>query len=117
MALGLLISASARSVETVFQVLVGLTLAQVVMSGGARQLGGIVGLDQISNLFPSRWAFAAGASTVNLGVIGAGLEPALRWRHTPAIWFLDMGGLTVLGTLIVFATWWLLRSGEPDSER
>jgi ABC transport system ATP-binding/permease protein len=117
MALGLLVSAAARSTETVFQLLVGLTLAQVVMSGGARQLVGVMGLDQVSNVFPARWAYAASASTVNLGTIGAGLVPEPRWRHIPTAWFLDMGVLALLGMVVIFAAWWLLRDSRPDWQR
>jgi ABC-type multidrug transport system ATPase subunit len=117
MTMGLLISASARSIETVFQLLVGLTLTQVVMSGGARQLGGVLGLDQLSNIFPARWAYGACASTVNLGTIGIGLVPEPRWRGTPTVWLVDIGAVAVLGIIIVFATWWLLRATQPGPER
>jgi len=117
MALGLLISASTRSVETVFQLLVGLTLTQVVMSGGARQLTGLMGLNQLSYVFPSRWGYAATASTLNLDMIGSGLMPDSRWRHTQATWFLDMGTLARLGVIIILVTWWLLIRSRPGPKR
>jgi ABC transport system ATP-binding/permease protein len=117
MTLGLLISAFARSIETVFQLLVGLTLTQVVMSGGARQLVGVMGLDQLSNIFPSRWAYGACAATVNLGTIGVGLIPEPRWHSTATVWFLDISVVAVLAMITVFATWWLLRGSQPAAER
>jgi ABC-type multidrug transport system ATPase subunit len=117
MAIGLLVSAFARSIETVFQLLVGLTLTQVVMSGGARQLIGVFPLDQLSNIFPSRWAYGAAASTVNLGDIGAALVPEPRWTHTATTWLMDMTVQSLLGMVVVVATWCLLRSSRPSTER
>jgi ABC transport system ATP-binding/permease protein len=118
MALGLLVSAASRTIETVFQLLVGLTLSQVVMSGGARQLTGLTGLDQLSYLFPSRWGYGATASSVNLGTIGLGLKPDPAWQHTPTAWFTDMGALAAFGLIIGVVTWCLLiRSGSGSRPR
>jgi ABC transport system ATP-binding/permease protein len=118
MAVGLFISASARTIETVFQLLVGLTLSQVVMSGGARQLTGLTGLDQLSYLFPARWSYGATASSVNLGTIGAGLNPDPLWQHTPAAWFTDMGALAGFGLIIGVVTWYqLISSGSGRRPR
>ena len=100
-----------------FQLLVGLTLSQIVLSGGARQLTQLMGLNQLSYVFPSRWAYAATASTLNLDTIGAGLVPDPRWRHTPATWFLDMGMLAALGMIIILVTWWLLIRSRPGPKR
>jgi ABC-type multidrug transport system ATPase subunit len=117
MATGLFISAAARSKETVFQLLVGLTLTQVVMSGGSRQLIGVSLLDPVSNVFPSRWAYGAAASTVNLGTIGATLVPEPRWTHTAITYLLDMSVQSLLGMVVVVATWCLLRISRPGTER
>jgi hypothetical protein len=117
MTIGLLISAFARSVETVFQFLVGFTLTQVVMSGGARQLVGLFPLDQLSAAFPSRWAYAAAASTVNLGTIGAALVPEPHWAHATSAWLADMIAQAALGALAALGTWWLLAISRPRTER
>jgi hypothetical protein len=117
MALGLLISAAARTTETVFQLLVGLTLAQVVMSGGARQLTSLAGLNQLSYAFPSRWSYAANASTINLGAIGEGLMPDRWWTHTPHAWCQDIAALAGLGVIVVFFTWILLIRSRPGPKR
>jgi hypothetical protein len=49
---------------------------------------------------PSRWGYAASASTVDLGKLVPGtLSPKdSHWRHTPAAWLFDM---TMLGVLAV----------------
>jgi hypothetical protein len=100
MALGLLISAFARTVETVFQLLVGVTLAQVVMSGGARQFLTPVAVKLFSYGFPAHWAYAGTASTLNLSKIGTGLMQDPRWRHASSTWLHDMGVLAALGLII-----------------
>lgn len=109
MTYGLLFSAFARSVQTSFQLLVALTLTQVVMSGGARQLVGLPGLDQLSYLFPARWTFAASASTIDLGTIGTALVPEPLWRHTASTWSLDIAAATALGVGAIVISWWLLQ--------
>ena len=70
MTMGLLISAVVNSSDKTLPLLVVLVMAQVVLSGGIFALNGKAGLDQVSWLSPSRWGFAATASTANLNVIG-----------------------------------------------
>jgi hypothetical protein len=43
---------------------------QVILTGGIFPVAGHVGLEQVSWISPSRWGFAATASTVNLNKIG-----------------------------------------------
>ncbi len=45
---------------------------QVILTGGVFALAGKAGLEQVAWLSPSRWGFAATASTVNLNVIQPG---------------------------------------------
>jgi hypothetical protein len=51
---------------------------QVILTGGIFPVAGKAGLEQIAWLSPSRWGFAAVASTVNLNVIQQppGVKPA-----------------------------------------
>jgi ABC transport system ATP-binding/permease protein len=81
MTLGLLISSLVDTSDKAMPLLVVVVMFQVVLSGGIFPLHGKVGLDQVSWLSPSRWGFAAAASTTNLNKVlpPTGLSlPALR---------------------------------------
>ncbi|MEP7024858.1 MAG: FHA domain-containing protein, partial [Actinomycetota bacterium] len=69
MTLGLLISAAVNTSEKTMPLLVISVMFQVILTGGVFGLAGKTGLDQISWLAPSRWGYAATASTANLNVI------------------------------------------------
>jgi ABC transport system ATP-binding/permease protein len=69
MTLGLLISAMVNSSDKTMPLLVVGVMFQVILTGGIFPVAGKVGLEQISWIAPSRWGFAAVASTVNLNVI------------------------------------------------
>ncbi len=73
MALGLFISVVVNSSDKTMPLLVVLVLFQVILTGGIFPLAGKAGINQVSYLSPSRWGFAATASTSNLNVIQ---EPA-----------------------------------------
>jgi ABC-type multidrug transport system ATPase subunit len=72
MTLGLLISALVNTSEKTMPLLVVTVMFQVILTGGVFALNGKAGIDQISWLSPSRWGFAATASTSNLNVIMPG---------------------------------------------
>jgi ABC transport system ATP-binding/permease protein len=69
MTLGLLISAMVNSSDKTMPLLVVGVMFQVILTGGIFPVAGKVGLEQIAWVAPSRWGFAAVASTVNLNVI------------------------------------------------
>jgi ABC-type multidrug transport system ATPase subunit len=69
MTLGLLISAVVNSSDKTMPLLVVGVMFQVILTGGIFPVAGKIGLEQISWIAPSRWGFAAVASTVNLNVI------------------------------------------------
>ncbi|MGX9295815.1 ATP-binding cassette domain-containing protein [Tsukamurella paurometabola] len=109
---GLLISALAKSSEQVMPMLVVVVMVQLVMSGGLFALHERVGLEQISWLFPSRWGFAASASTVELqkqvdAVSGRPTMQAIDplWDSTPAQWGIAIGVLVGTAVVLWFATW------------
>ncbi|TWS24746.1 ATP-binding cassette domain-containing protein [Tsukamurella sputi] len=109
---GLLISALAKSSEQVMPMLVVVVMVQLVMSGGLFALHERVGLEQISWLFPSRWGFAAGASTVELqkqidAVSGRPTMQAIDplWNSTPTQWGIAIGVLAGIGVVLWLATW------------
>jgi len=71
-------------------------------------LNGKAGLDQLSWLAPSRWGFAATASTVDLVRItppGAAIKPDPLWRHLPHVWLLDMSLQAALAVVFAFIAW------------
>ncbi|HXW47233.1 MAG TPA: FHA domain-containing protein [Streptosporangiaceae bacterium] len=85
MTLGLLISSIVDTSDKAMPLLVVVVMFQVVLSGGIFPLHGKVGLDQVSWLSPSRWGFAAAASTTNLNKVlpptGLSLPAPSRGAH------------------------------------
>jgi ABC transport system ATP-binding/permease protein len=75
-----------------------------------------MGLNQLSWLAPSRWGFAAVASTVNLNLINPSVTGNFTdplWAHTPSNWLRDM--VVLIGLAMVFAllAWIRLRRIGP----
>jgi ABC transport system ATP-binding/permease protein len=146
MTLGLLISAMVNSSDKTMPLLVVGVMFQVILTGGIFPVAGQVGLEQVSWVAPSRWGFAAVASTVNLNVIeqlpkaitGAGVDPSSvgtsagtdneaaneaaeptdpLWDHTSATWLKDMILLIVLGAAFSGVAWWRLLNIKPGKRR
>jgi ABC transport system ATP-binding/permease protein len=120
MTLGLLISAYVTTSERALPLLFLSVMAQLVFTGGIFALNGKAGLDQISWLFPSRWGFAAAASTVNFSVISPamlGSKPDPLWKHDAQTWLLDMALQLVLAAVLAFLTWRRLRGQAPGRRR
>ena len=99
--LGLALSSLAKSNEQILPLLVLAIMLQLVFSGGLIPVTNRVGLAQASWLAPSRWGFAATASTVDLRKVSllVPLDETL-WNHSPAWWLLDMAMLVVLGVAL-----------------
>ncbi|HUN33419.1 MAG TPA: FHA domain-containing protein [Trebonia sp.] len=117
MCLGLVLSALVPTNEIAMPILVGITMVQVVLSGG-------VGLSTykipIAWLFPSYWGMSALASTVNLNVIsphvpGASLDPF--WNQTSVHWLINMAALVVLGLIFLCISWWRLVRLTPGRRK
>jgi hypothetical protein len=116
MTVGLLISAAVNSSDKTMPLLVVAVLVEVVLSGGVIRLNNMAGLAQLSWLSPSRWGFAAVASTVDLNKVSpppAGNTPDPLWNHTPHVWFLDMGMQLALTVVFAALTWWRLAQASP----
>jgi ABC transport system ATP-binding/permease protein len=116
MCLGLLVSAMVNTSEKAMPILVVLTLFQVVLCGALLSLNGTAGLKQLAWLAPSRWGFAAVASTVNLNVINpsvAGNFTDPLWDHSAANWLRDVGILIGLGVAFSLLAWIRLRRIGP----
>ncbi|WP_036394935.1 FHA domain-containing protein [Mycobacterium kansasii] len=85
------------------------SLVAVVFAGGMFPLAHRVGLNQLSWLVPSRWGFAASASTMDLGSVGLPGTQHELWTHSPSWWLSAMGVLLVFGALWTGALSWRLR--------
>jgi hypothetical protein len=117
MTLGLVVSAVVNSSDKTMPVLVLLSMAQVILSGGLLTLS--VGLNQISWLTPARWGFAATSSTVNLNAISAPgvIKPSPLWDHKPTTWLIDMGLQVLLAVVFTLITWRRLVRLSPGRVR
>ncbi|MEU3448469.1 FHA domain-containing protein [Streptomyces thermolilacinus] len=114
MMLGLFVSALVRKEEVTMPLLVLLAIVQVVFCGALLSVRGTPVLEQLAWLVPSRWAFAAMASTVDLGatVPGERSKDPL-FAHDLPTWLLDMGVLLALAVVLGFVVVRLLRRHEP----
>jgi len=109
--LGMVLSSIARSNEQIMPLLVVSLMLQLVLAGGLIPVTGRIFLDQLSWVMPSRWGYAASASTVNLRVLVPGtLGPKdSHWLHTRGAWLLDMGMLAALSVIYFAVVWWRTR--------
>ncbi|APE33308.1 ABC transporter [Nocardia mangyaensis] len=106
---GLLMSSLAKSNEQVMPMLVVMIMVQLVMAGGLIPVTDRVGLEQISYLFPSRWGYAAGASTVDLRELVLGAQEDALWVHSPGIWIFNIVMVIVITSILAVITWTRLR--------
>jgi ABC-type multidrug transport system ATPase subunit len=112
MTVGLLISAAVNSSDKTLPFLVVTVLVEVVLSGGVIRLNGSAGLEQLAWLTPSRWGFAAIASTVNLNHVTPpppGGTPDPLWNHSVHAWATSMALQLALAAVFALVTWRLLR--------
>ncbi|WP_157535104.1 ATP-binding cassette domain-containing protein [Nocardia inohanensis] len=112
---GLLLSTLAKSNEQVMPLLVVTIMAQLVMAGGLIPVTGRVVLEQISWLFPARWGYASGASTVDVRKLFPSAQPDSLWKHEAGIWALDVSVLGVLIIVLALLTWSRLRLKKSAS--
>ncbi|WP_018350353.1 FHA domain-containing protein [Longispora albida] len=111
--LGLLVSAYVSTMEQTMPVLVGLVMAQLVLSGGLFEVAGRAGVEQLAWLSPSRWGYAAAAATTDLRSIMAGPPAEALWRHSTGAWLWAAGVLCAQAALLCLGTRWALRRHEP----
>src|SRR6266487_2281233 len=120
MALGLLISASVNTSEKTMPLLMVAVVVQVIFTGGVFALNGKTGLEQVAWLSPSRWGFAATASTADLTRIMPpvpGATPDPLWLHSAHAWLKDMAALVALGSVFTLFTWRRLVRLSPGRRR
>ena len=96
MCLGLLVSSILSSSEQAMPILVGLTMAQVVLSGALPAKNeGFIAL--ISPIVPSYWSMNSFASSVNLVEISKISDKDLINRWEPIVGTLTQGSFVVTG--------------------
>jgi ABC-type multidrug transport system ATPase subunit len=109
--LGLVLSSIARSNEQIMPLLVVSLMLQLVLAGGLIPVTGRIFLDQLSWAVPSRWGYAASASTVDLRTLvpGSLLPQDSHWLHTPRAWVFDMAMLAALTVVYSGVVRWRIR--------
>jgi ABC-type multidrug transport system ATPase subunit len=109
--LGLVLSSIARSNEQIMPLLVVSLMLQLVLAGGLIPVTGRIFLDQLSWAVPSRWGYAASASTVNLRALvpGSLLPQDSHWLHSRSAWGFDMAMLCALTVIYSVIVRWNIR--------
>jgi ABC-type multidrug transport system ATPase subunit/ABC-type multidrug transport system permease subunit len=108
---GLLLSSLARSNEQIMPLPVVSLMMQMVLCGGMVPVTNRIFLDQLSWVVPSRWGYAAQASTVDLWTVAPGPQSPRdsHFQHTPGTWLFDMGMLAALSVFYAVIVWWRIR--------
>ncbi|WP_322778828.1 ATP-binding cassette domain-containing protein [Frankia sp. Cas4] len=128
--LGLVISALVDNADKTMPLLVLLTMAQLVFSGGILPVHGKPGLEQISLIAPARWGFAGLSSVGDLNRIS--LAGATRpdgklinnkvvvdpfFDHTSSAYLTDIAAGVGIGVICVIATAFLIRRMDPKTAK
>jgi ABC transport system ATP-binding/permease protein len=86
-----------------------IVLISVVFAGAMFPIAGRFGLELISWLVPSRWGFAASASTVDVHAVNLLAASDDSWTHSSSRWLSDMGMLVGVGVVAAASLRWRLR--------
>jgi ABC-type multidrug transport system ATPase subunit len=105
----LALSSLATYSEQIVLIAVLIVLISLVFAGALFPISGRFPLEQIAGLVPSRWGFAATASTVDVHAVNPLAEADVSWRHSSGQWLLDMGLLIGFGVVALAALRWRLR--------
>lgn len=103
MLVGLLISAMIGNADRGMPMLVLVVMAELVLCGGLFPVNGRIPLEQLAWLSPSRWAFAMGATTIDLNDLlqTAGKEVDPMWKYSPDSWLLAVTACAVQAVVLV----------------
>ncbi|MHA3702048.1 ATP-binding cassette domain-containing protein [Jatrophihabitans sp. YIM 134969] len=122
--LGLLVSTLVNSADKTMPLLVLITMAQLVLSGGLIPVAGKVGLEQVAWLSPARWGYAAVSSSIDMNAVLKTDQPAFKtgppdplWDPTAATYLTDLGAGVALGAAAIVICALLLRRGDPKPRR
>jgi hypothetical protein len=114
LALGLLVSVVVDTSEKTLPLLIVLSMAQLVLTGGLVRLPGTPVLEQLAYIAPSRWGFGAGAATLDLDTLSPHTgAPDPLWKNTLGTWLVDMGVVAGLGTVFLALAWYRLYQLRP----
>jgi ABC transport system ATP-binding/permease protein len=105
----LALSSLATYSEQIVLIAVLLVLISLVFAGALFPISGRFPLEQIAALVPSRWGFAATASTVDVHAVNPLAEADVSWKHSSGQWLLDMALLIGFGVVATAALRWRLR--------
>jgi ABC transport system ATP-binding/permease protein len=106
----LALSSLATYSEQILLTAVLVVLISVVFAGAMFPIDGRFALEQISWFVPSRWGFAASASTVDVHAVNLLATADDSWKHSAGRWLFDMGMLIGLGVVATASLrWWLRR--------
>lgn len=117
MTVGIAVSALIDNADHGMPLLVLLAMLQFILSSALLQIGNQPGLRQLAWLVPSRWGFAAGASTIDLPTGQPHTfypQHDSLWDHTAHSWLLDLAALGAISIAFITVTWWLLRRLDPQ---
>lgn len=112
----LVLSSLAKYTEQLVLMTVLLILLSLLFSGGAFPLAGRFGLEQLAWLVPSRWGFAAAASTVDVHAVNLLASYDESWGHSAGWWLLDMAILIGFGVAGAVFVHWRLRPSHHHAD-
>lgn len=122
--LGLVISSLVDNADKTMPLLVLITMAQLVFSGGLVAAEGTPGLEQASWIAPARWGFSALASVIDLNTIsgyGGPLNPDFPadplYEYSTSQFLIDIGGAFLVGVVCVIVTSLLVRKMDPKTNK
>jgi ABC transport system ATP-binding/permease protein len=114
----LAVSSLTKYAEQILLAAVLITLISLVFSGGMFPLADHLGLEQISWFVPSRWGFAASASTVDVSAVDPLTGADKSWTHSTGQWLFNMAILIVFGAVATaFLRLRLRRPARQHGER
>ena len=122
--LGLVVSTLVDNADKTMPLLVLITMAQLVLSGGLVSIAGQPGLEQVSWLVPARWGYAAVGSSIDLNRVLMAGNPKFKtppadplWHHTASTYLTDLGFALLVGVGAIMICALLLRRGDPKPGR
>jgi ABC transport system ATP-binding/permease protein len=104
MIIGLLISATIGNADRGMPLLVLVVMAELVLCGGMFSVNGRVPLEYLAWLSPSRWAYAMGASTVDVNDLRRSFavgDPDPMWDYKVSNWLTAASACAVQALVLV----------------
>jgi ABC transport system ATP-binding/permease protein len=116
MLIGLLISASIANADRGMPLVGAVVIIELVLSGGMFPVTGTVGLEQLSWLSPSRWAYAMGAATVDVNQLRTAMKQSTDslWDPNVVTWLLGGTMCAVQAVALVLLIRLQMRRLDPQ---